>query len=118
MPSDAIWTAAEGQYMNDSDEVAQLALRILQDGWKQVPSQPRLPSNVLQTQVTEMDCFSDSGGWNLRLRYRSGWLHRGCEAVREGSIVGPTPGCIHTVFTLYLSLISPLSLFLLGHKSC
>lgn len=32
MPSDAIWTAAEGQYMNDSDEAAQLALRILQDG--------------------------------------------------------------------------------------
>lgn len=94
----------------DSDEAAQLAWRILQDGWKQVRSQPRLPNNILQTQVTEMDSFSDSGGWNLRLRYRSGWLCRGYEAVKEGSIIGPTPGCIRTVFTLYLSLISPLSL--------
>lgn len=118
MPSDAIWTAAEGQCIKGSDEAAQLAWKILQDGWKQVPSQPRLPSNLLQTQVTEMDCFSDSGDWNLRLRCRSGWLHRGCKTVREGSFVGPTPGCIHIVFTLYLSLISPLSLFLLGHKSC
>lgn len=99
MPSDAIWTSAEGQCMKGSDEAAQLAWRILQNGWKQVPSQPRLPSNVLQTEG-QMNCFSDSGGWNLRLRYRSGWLHRGCEAMREGSIVGPTPGCICTVFTL------------------
>lgn len=91
-------------------KAAQLAWRILQDGWKQVPSQSRLPNNILQTQVTEMDSFSDSGGWNLRLRYRSGWLRRGYEAVKKESIIGPTPGCIHTVFTLYLSLISPLSL--------
>lgn len=50
MPSDAIWTSAEGQCMKGSDEAAQLAWRILQNGWKQVPSQPRLPSNVLQTE--------------------------------------------------------------------